>query len=125
MPLAGDFNANLAGTEGLERAKDILAELAAAGLDEMLEDFLLLQCPWDRDGSTWSMVRLGREVRSQTYYILGTDHRLYRNISVRNPRHNSYRYFILGCLLGVTLREFSQYFGRHMCPPPSDPRSPQ
>ena len=31
------------------------------------------------------MVRAGREVRSQTDYILGTDHRLFWNVSVRYP----------------------------------------
>ena len=35
------------------------------------------------------MVRLGREVRSWTDYILGTDNFLFRNMSVWDPRHNS------------------------------------
>ena len=35
------------------------------------------------------MVHLGREVRSQTYYILGIDRRLFGKIYVWDPRHNS------------------------------------
>ena len=30
----------------------------------------------------------GREVRSRTNYILGTDLRIFGNVSVRDPRHN-------------------------------------
>ena len=34
------------------------------------------------------MIREGREVRSWTDYIMGTDRRLFENVSVRDPRHN-------------------------------------
>ena len=44
------------------------------------------------------MLRKGREVRSQTDYILGTDRRLFRNVAVRDPRHNLDHYMVLGCL---------------------------
>ena len=50
------------------------------------------------------MVCLGREVRSRTDYILGAELYLFRNVFVRNPRHNSDHYFILGCLRSATLR---------------------
>ena len=41
-------------------------------------------------------VRMGREVQSWIEYILGTDQRLFRNVYVRYPRHNSYHYMISG-----------------------------
>ena len=43
-----------------------------------------------------------------------TDHRIFRNVSARDPMHNSYHYIILGGTHSATLREQSQYFGRHM-----------
>ena len=46
----------------------------------------------------WGMLRKGQEVRSRTDYILGTDRRLFRNVTVRDPRHNSDHYMVLGCL---------------------------
>ena len=51
------------------------------------------------------MIQAGREVRSRTDYILGTDHRLFWNVSVRYPRNNSDHYMILGCLHSASLRE--------------------
>ena len=58
------------------------------------------------------MVREGREVRSRTDYILGTDLRLFWNVSVRDPRHNSDHYMVLGYLRSAPLREHSEYLGR-------------
>ena len=57
------------------------------------------------------MIREGREVRSRTDYILGTDCRLFVNVSVRNPRHNSDHYMVLGCLHSAPLREHARYLG--------------
>ena len=31
-------------------------------------------------------------------YILGTDRRLFQNVSVRDSRHNTYHYLVLCCL---------------------------
>ena len=63
------------------------------------------------------MIREGREVRSQTDYILGTDLCLFGNVSVRDPMHNSDHYMVLGCLHRATLREHSRYFGGRKRPP--------
>ena len=60
-----------------------------------------------------SMVHMGQEVRSQTDYILGTDQRLFRNVSAWDPRRNSDHYLIVGWLYSTTLRENSKYLGRH------------
>ena len=63
------------------------------------------------------MIREEREVRSQTYYILGTDLRLIGNVSVRDPMHNSDHYIVLGCLHSASLKENAGYLrGRKKLP---------
>ena len=59
------------------------------------------------------MVRLGRELRPRTDYILGIDCCLFRNVSVRYPWHNSDHYVFLGCLRSNRLRENTEYLWRH------------
>ena len=68
------------------------------------------------------MIREGREVRSRTDYILGMDHRLFGNVSVQDPRHNSDHYMVLGCLRSTSLKEHAQYLGgnKETPPPPTD-----
>ena len=58
------------------------------------------------------MVWAGREVRSRTDYILGTDRRLFCNLFVQYTSHNSDYYLVLGCLCGAPLREKSKYLRR-------------
>ena len=70
------------------------------------------------------MSREGREVRSQTDYILGTDFRLFGNVSVQDPRHNSDQYIFLGYLHSAPLRDHTSYLrGRKRLPlrPPTAP----
>ena len=57
------------------------------------------------------MILEGREVRSRIYYILGVDHRLFWNVSVRDPRHNSDHYVVLGSLRSAPLKEHAKYLG--------------
>ena len=58
------------------------------------------------------MVRLGSELWSWKYYIMGIYCRLFRNVSVRDPRHNPYHYMVLGCLRSAPLREHTYYLER-------------
>ena len=58
------------------------------------------------------MVQAGREVRSQTDYILGTDRNIFLNVSIWDPMHNSDHYLVLVCLRIYPLRENSEYLGR-------------
>ena len=70
------------------------------------------------------MIQEGREVRSQTDYILGKDRRLFGKVSVWETRHNSEHYLVLGCLHSASLKEHSQYLrGKKRLPllPPKDP----
>ena len=109
--VAGDFNVNIAAPEGDRRAEDIATELAKAGLEDMARHFLPREKLWCRDRRTLGMLRKGREVRSRTDYILGMDRRLFRNVTVRDPRHNSDHYMVLGCLPSAPLSETKQYLG--------------
>ena len=84
-------------------------ELATAGLEDMARHFLLREKRWCRDRRTWGMLRKVREVRSPTDYILGTDCRLFRNVTVQDPRHNSDHYMVLGCLTSAPLSETKRY----------------
>ena len=122
--VAGDFNVKLSEPEGDRRGEDIAVALATEGLENMLVHFLPRQRSWCRGGRTWSMVPSGREVRSRTYYILGTDHRLFWNVSVRYPRHNSNHYLVLGCLRSAPLRKHSEYLGRRKRLPLRPPTTP-
>ena len=63
------------------------------------------------------MIREGKVVRSRTDYILGTDHRLFWNMSVRDPRHNTDHNMVLGCLCSAHEREHTKYLtGRNRLP---------
>ena len=102
--VVGDFNIKMAEPEGDWRGEDIEATMATEGLVYMSAHFFLHRRSWCWDGRTWSMIREGREMRSRTDYILGTDRLLFGNFSIRDPWNNSYHYMFLGCLHSVPLR---------------------
>ena len=78
--------------------EDIATTLATEGLEEMAKHFLPRESRCYRDRRTWGVLQKGREVRSRTDYILGTERRLFRNVAVWDPRHNLDHYMVLGCL---------------------------
>ena len=39
-------------------------------------------------------------------YILGSDRRIFRNVTVRDPRHDSNHFMVMGCLQGSYPREY-------------------
>ena len=51
-------------------------------------------------------------MRSWTNYILGTDSRLFQNMAVRDARHSTDQYLVLGCLRGATPAAHLSYLGR-------------
>ena len=55
------------------------------------------------------MVREGKVVRSWTDYILGIDQSLFRNVSVRDPQHNTNHFKVVGCLRSAPTREHAKY----------------
>ena len=77
----------------------------------MARHFLPRAKRWCRNRWNWGMLWKGQEVRSRTDYILGTDRRLFRNVTVWDPRHNSDHYMVLGCLLSAPLSETKRYLG--------------
>ena len=58
--VAGDFNVNLATTEGGRRAEDIATTLATEGLEDMAKHFLQQESRWCWNRRTWGMLRKGR-----------------------------------------------------------------
>ena len=110
----GYFNADLTGQEGSYRDEEIAVALATTVLEDILEHYILQQFPWTRDSRTWIMVRWGREVQSQMYYILVKDLCIFMKMSDQEPRHNLYHYLILGCLHSATLKEHAKYLRRSM-----------
>ena len=57
------------------------------------------------------MLCSSQEVRSWTDYIRGMYYRLFQNMAVRDLRHNTYHYMVMGCLFSVNLRENQRYLG--------------
>ena len=122
--VAGDFNVDLAAPEGDPRAEDIVTALAKEGLKDLARHFLPRETRWYQDRMTWGVIRKGREVRSWTDYILGTDHWILRNVAVRDLRHNSDRYMVLGCIPSTPLTETKRYLGGRKRWPVRPPREP-
>ena len=59
----------------------------------------------------------GKVVRSRTDCILGTDINLFRNVSVRDPRHNTDQFMVVGCLRSAPEQEHACYImGRRKMP---------
>ena len=104
----------MAALNGQEHDNTIAVDMAMEGLEYMVAHFLPLHHHWMRDVRTWRRLLRDQEVRSWTVYILGTDFRLFQNISVQKPRHNIDNYLVLGYLRGTTLREHQRYLGTHM-----------
>ena len=122
--VTGDLNINLASPEGDRREEHIATTIATEGLEDMAQHFLPQERRWCRDRRTWGMLRKGREVRSRTDYILGTDRRIFGNVSVQDPRHNSDHYMVLGCLPSASLMENKRYLGGRKRGPMRPPTKP-
>ena len=71
--VAGDLNVKLSETEGDRMGEFTTVALATEGLEDVSAHFLLRRHSWCQNGRTWRMIRSGREMRSRTDYILGTD----------------------------------------------------
>ena len=124
LMVAGDFNADIKAPEGNQRAENIATDIATAILEDMAQNFMPRRRRWNRYRRTWDMWRKGQVVRSRSDYILGADSRLFTNVAVRDPRHNSDHDMFLGCLPSAPLLETKRYLGgRKQCPvrPPTEP----
>ena len=113
---AGGFNVDLVHTESAGQDEETVSDLAADTLEAMLAQFIPRRRSWCWDRRMCSIVCMGREVRSWEEYIMGIYRRLLRNMSIRDPMHNSDHYIILGCLHITTLREHTKYLGLPLQP---------
>ena len=123
LMVAGDSNVDILAPEG-RRVENIATDLVTAGVEDMAQHFMPRRRRWSRDRRTWDMWQKGQVVRSRTGYILGTDRRLFKNVAVRDSRHNTNHYMVLGCLPGAPLEATRQYQGgRKQWPvrPPAEP----
>ena len=103
--VAGDLDTDLGEMASEGRGTEIAAALMEAVLEDMTAHFLPRKRKWGRERRTWSMVREGKAIRSWTDYLLGTDHSLFRNVAIRDPRYNLDHYMVVGLLQGGTTRE--------------------
>ena len=83
----------------------------------MSRNFLPWHNLWLKDRRTWAMHQGGREVCSRTNYILGTESCLFHNIAVRDARHNTDHYLVLGCLCRAAPDTHLLYLGKRTCFP--------
>ena len=88
--VAGNFDADLSESEGNPQDKEITATFATAGLEDFGTHFLQWCKLWVRYGRTWSILRGGKEVQSQTDYLLGMDRCLFHKLYVWCDCHNTY-----------------------------------
>ena len=108
LVVVGDLNTDLEDSEKDRRGTEIVAAMTEAGVEDMTAHFLPRRRRWGRERRTRSMVREGKVVRSRTDYLLGTDRSLFRNVSVRDPRHNTDHFMVVGCLRSAPEREHTQ-----------------
>ena len=103
-----DFNVDLEGKDGRGRDEEIVVAIATAGPEDLAGHFLPRQWTWCKYWSKWEMVRKGRVMRSHTYYILGSNRRIFQNVDAQDPRHNSDHIMFIGCMCSTSPRE-------HLC----------
>ena len=87
---------------------EIAAALRESGLEDMTAHFLPRWRRWGQEQWTWSVVQQGKVVRSRADYILGIDHSLFWNVSVRDQRHNTDHFMVLCCLRRAPTREHAK-----------------
>ena len=77
-----NFNTDLEASEVRARDKEIMVDMDATGLKDMISRLLPRQRPWLKDFRMWCILCRGQELCSQTDYILVTDRCLLHNVSV-------------------------------------------
>ena len=87
--VAGDLNVDLGKAGSRGRDEEITVAVVMAGLEDLPGYFFLRRRAWCRDRRMWETRRQGMVVRSRTEYILGYDCRIFQNVAVQYPRHNS------------------------------------
>ncbi|HEY9815724.1 MAG TPA: endonuclease/exonuclease/phosphatase family protein, partial [Candidatus Obscuribacterales bacterium] len=113
--LLGDLNVNLASPQGA-RAVEIATALDTHGLEDLVPHFY--QRSRFGYGTTWRQCRNGQWINSRCDYILGTDRRIWQNVSIRDPRNfDSDHYMVIGKLLSAPMTGNRRYLlGRRRFP---------
>ena len=70
--------------------------VVTAGLEDLVGNFPPRRRTCFRDRQMWEMVRQGRVVRYRMDYLLGSNFRIFRNMAVRDTRHNSDHFMAMG-----------------------------
>ena len=99
-----NLNTELESLDVNEHDKAITAATTMEGLADTVEHLIPQKHMWTRDVRIWSMLRCGQDVRSRTDCILGTDRRMFQNVAIQEPRHNTDYFMVLECLHDVNLR---------------------
>ena len=115
--VAGDLNVGLEGKDGRVWDEEIAEAIATSGIEDLAGHFLPRQWAWCKYWKTWVMVSQGRVVRSLIDYIMGYYFRIFQNVTVRDPRHNSDYLMVMWCLRRAFFRDRSHCLGRRMCLP--------
>ena len=89
-------------------------EIATAGIEDIVGHLLPQQRTWFKDLRKWVVVSQGRVVWSWMDYTLGSNYWIFKNVSVRDPRHYSDHLMVIGCLRGAYLAQHSRYLGYRM-----------
>ena len=74
-----------------------MAAVLRVGLEDLVGHLFLQQREWCRYWRTWLAVRQGRVVRSWTDYILGSERRIFQNVTVQDPRHKNFMVVVFLC----------------------------
>jgi exonuclease III len=111
----GDLNTDLSDLTN-SRATAIGAVLSNNDLHDMLPMFR--QRPTFKGLFTWRQRQLGKTYRTRCDYILGSDRRLFKTVSIKDPRHfTSDHYMLVASLRAAPPREHKAYLqGRKRFP---------
>ena len=112
--VAGKFNLDLEKTGGQGWGEEITEAVETAVQEDLAGNFLPRQRAWCNYRRTWAMVRQGKGVWYQTYYIMGSELRIFHNVVVRDPRHNSYNPMVIRYLRRTSQRERLFYLRHRM-----------
>jgi exonuclease III len=105
--LLGDINIDLRKQTPTNRDTEIMALLATLGLEDMSTHFL--QRKKFRHGNTWQMGREGNIIQSRCDYTLGTDRRIFKYISIKDPFYNSDNFMMTGGIHSASKNDNIKY----------------
>jgi hypothetical protein len=105
--LLGDINVDLRTQAPNHRDTEIMALLAMLGLEDMASHFI--QRKKFRHGNTWQMERDGNLVQSRCDYILGSDRKAFKYVSIKDPFYNSDHFMVTGGIRSASRQDNSRY----------------